>query len=171
MLRCLVSGGAALILALALMAPLAHGGDATHMGQIASKHVLLSGIYDLETENLKFYRVHYDTRLETKNYRVPPKEVLVITDVTWTFAGSSADAGRTAVVSLSIYRPGKKNYAETFLSSATLDATGWCLKNEKVVSGVIVGADMEVRLTPPSPALTSDIPQTIFLRGYLAPRK
>lgn len=171
MFRRLIPGGGALVLALALLAPLAHGGDATAMGQVAGKHVLLSGTYDPVLANLKFYRVYYYATVDPKTFKVPAKEVLVVTDFTWTYAGTAADAGRTAVLSLSIYNPKKNIYAETFLSSTTLDANGWGCKSESQVSGMLVGGDIEIRLTPPSPILTSDIPQTVLLRGYLVPKK
>jgi len=148
----------------------AHAQVATHMGQAASKHVtleLVSGMPGGCGPSLyAFNRVMPDGTASV--FRIPDKEVLVVTDVDWQFENPGA-AGTFQTLRLII-----ENLADPYVNRSAFDSTIMLGKHgkggtsEHMTSGFVVSS--RARICPDVFPMPTTLVH-LLIRGYLTPDK
>lgn len=145
----------------------------THLGQPPNHHVLLESIGVANTgdpiKDLDFFRILPDGTLTPSGpagFRVPPGEVLIITDVDWQYAGSpgSCQTFRVFIKPLKDDAPGRRVFESTII----LNSEGHGGASEAMTTGFIVSSN--VRLAVDTGPGGGKI-QHALLRGYLVPVK
>ncbi len=144
-------------------------GVATHMGQVASNHVVLHSVSLISggatTDEFEFKRISSNGLGESSPFVVPAEKVLVVTDVNIRNINGGARQGM--LFQLSIDDLANPPVHESIFPNSG-DGDGGT--NDGMTSGFIVAPGKEIfalqTFLPPRDPLGET---TIILRGYLAP--
>jgi len=139
-------------------------GVATHMGQVASDHVVLHSV-SIVPDEFGFRRVSSDGLGDASAFVVPADQVLVVTDVS--ARNINGPAGVGILIQLSI---DDLAHPPVYESIFQLSGGGDGGTSDGMTSGFIVAPGLEIfALQTFLPPLTPLGETTIILRGYLAP--
>jgi hypothetical protein len=144
----------------------------THLGQPPANHVLLESIGVASTgdpaTDLDFFRTLPDgstTPSGPAGFRVPARQVLIITDVDWQYAGSPGTS-QTFRIFIKSLKDSNSPGRRVFESTIELDGEGNGGISEAMTAGFVVSS--EVRLAVDTSPGGGKI-QHVLLRGYLVP--
>lgn len=143
-------------------------GVATHIGQVASDHVVLHSV-SMPADEFEFKRIFPDGSGDLVNdsaFVAPADKVLVVTDVS--DSNTSGDARENILIQLSI---ADLAHPPVYESAFEISAGGYGGTRDGMTSGFIVAPGQEILalLTVHEGGLSGQI--TIILRGYLAPNE
>jgi hypothetical protein len=152
---------------------------ATHLGQVATDHIVLELVGGMNggcgPGRLDFVRVLPDGNIQSGpgglGYRIPRRRFLVITDVDWQYVHPThaAAAGTIEILRLFIENLGNPSLSRrAFESTVTLSSRGEGGISESMTSGFVVSS--AARICPdlfPGPEGPPFGLQHLILRGYL----
>lgn len=149
-------------------------GTGTHVGQSPSDHVVLGlaagATGGCEPRGFEFIRVLPDGTLDAGHFRVPAREVLVVTDVDWQYNRGVPGDRQILRLFIENLTTGDSNIA--FESTVILNAQGDGGISEAMTSGFVVSS--AARICPdllPGPLGPPFGLNHVILRGYLTAEK
>ncbi|HXW11970.1 MAG TPA: hypothetical protein VD694_04350, partial [Nitrososphaeraceae archaeon] len=110
-----------------------------------------------------FFRIGPDgLQVGTEEFKIPPKEVLVVTDVDWLISGGPP--GEFHTLELFIKNIAGGGRSGVFHSCITLNDSGQGGINEEMISGFVVSSEGKIEVQMDAHAGIQD---RVILRGYL----
>jgi len=143
-------------------------GVATHMGQVASDHVVLHSV-SIATDRYEFKRLFPDGSGDLVNdsaFVVPADKVLVVTDVS--VRNINVPPEENILTQISIASLSNPPIFQSFLQLSGFGVGG---TNDGMTSGFIVAPDQEIFASQDFLEFGTTGEATIILRGYLAPNE